>query len=126
MLAFVPVLFTGGNCALITGVFGHITDVTSQRDRAMRMSLLEAALFVGILFGSLASSYVYNWTSAPTLFAISSAMALASVVYIILFVKESIGGDRNRLGTMVVLICFNLYDKYLSDNLIIGKVGGTF
>lgn len=103
MLAFVPVLFTGGNCALITGIFGHITDVTTEKDRALRMSLIEAALFVGILIGSLASSYIYNWTSAPTLFAISSAMALASVLYIIFFVNESI--NESRLGT-IVIICF--------------------
>lgn len=36
ILAYIPAALSGGNCALITGVFCYITDVTSEQNRAVK------------------------------------------------------------------------------------------
>lgn len=35
-MAFLPIAFTGGYCALLTGLFCYVADVASQANRAMR------------------------------------------------------------------------------------------
>lgn len=65
------------------------------------MSFQEAALFIGILLGSLSSSYIYRWTSATTLFAISATFAMIAVLYIVFSVEESVQNTPLSDGKMV-------------------------
>lgn len=65
------------------------------------MAFLEAALFIGILLGSLSSSYIYRWTSATILFAIAAMFALIAVLYIMFFVEESVHNTNISSGKMV-------------------------
>lgn len=95
LLPFIPISLCGGNCALITGVFCYITDVTTQKDRPIRMAYLEASLYTGLLFGSLSSSYVLALTSATTVFGIAGISSLLGVLYVSFLVKESIQQDES-------------------------------
>lgn len=93
LLPYIPISICGGNCALITGVFSYITDVTTQRDRPTRMSYLEASIYVGLLIGLLSSSYILRFTSPTVVFAVSALASFLGVVYVIIFVNESIRQD---------------------------------
>lgn len=67
------------------------------------MSLMECALFVGILVGSMASSYVYKFTTTYVMFGITTITTLIATLYVMFFVQESIhnGEAERRIGKMV-------------------------
>ncbi|XP_055627244.1 proton-coupled folate transporter [Toxorhynchites rutilus septentrionalis] len=90
LLAFIPAAFSGGNCALITGVFCYITDVTTEQNRAVKMGILEAAIFCGLLLGTLSSSYILRWTNATVVFAIATGSIFFGILYIAICIEESI------------------------------------
>lgn len=94
VLAYIPAALSGGNCALITGVFCYITDVTSEQNRAVKMGVLEAAIFSGLLLGVLSSSYILRWTNATTVFAIAAGCILVGILYILFYIEESIRPDE--------------------------------
>ncbi|XP_062541923.1 probable peptidoglycan muropeptide transporter SLC46 [Armigeres subalbatus] len=94
ILAYIPAALSGGNCALITGVFCYITDVTSEQNRAVKMGVLEAAIFLGLLLGVLSSSYILRWTNAITVFAIAAISIFLGILYIIFYIEESIQPDE--------------------------------
>lgn len=51
-LAFLPICFTGGYCALLTGLFCYVADVASHDTRAMRLILAkQMVLLNGALKG---------------------------------------------------------------------------
>jgi MFS transporter, PCFT/HCP family, solute carrier family 46 (folate transporter), member 1 len=73
-----------------TGIFCYIADVTTDQNRAVKMGVLEAILFLGLLIGSLSSSYVLAWTSATSVFLIATLSILIGLSYIIFYIKESV------------------------------------
>lgn len=107
LLPYIPLCLCGGNCALITGVFSYLTDVTTQQDRAIRMAYLEAALYVGLLFGSVSSSYILKLTSPTTVFGISGITSFLGVLYVLFFVKESIQQDESIRKYVSTVIMFD-------------------
>lgn len=94
LLPYLPISICGGTCALITGVFSYITDVTTKSDRPTRMAYLEASLYVGLLLGSMSSSYILKLTSATYVFGIAGIASFGGVLYVIFMVKESIQQDE--------------------------------
>lgn len=104
LLPYIPFSICGGNCALITGVFSYLTDVTTKSDRPIRMAYIEASLYVGLLFGSVSSSYILGLTSPTIVFGISGVASFLGVVYVVFFVKESIQQDES-VTTFVSRCC---------------------
>ncbi|XP_052872510.1 proton-coupled folate transporter-like [Anopheles cruzii] len=94
VLASTTTALSGGTCALITISYCYMTDVTTESNRAMKMSFLEAAIFTGLLGGTLSSSYILSWTNACTVFTIASFAVFLGLVYIIFYVEESIKPDE--------------------------------
>lgn len=129
LLPFVPISLCGGTCALITGAFSYLStvynltlcfsqltylmylaDVTTQQDRPIRMAYLEASLYIGLLFGSLSSSYILMLTSPTAVFGIAGIANFLGVLYVIFFVKESIQQDES-VGKFVcssILLMFTI------------------
>lgn len=54
------------------------------------MARMEAAVFVGLLVGSLTSNYIYEYTSTQFMFALATVLALCAVIYIKFAVVESV------------------------------------
>lgn len=95
LLPSIPISLCGGNCALITGIFSYLTDVTTQEDRPIRMAYLEASLYIGLLLGSISSSFILMLTSPVIVFGISGVATFLGVLYVLFFVKESIQQDES-------------------------------
>ncbi|KAG4079764.1 hypothetical protein HA402_014895 [Bradysia odoriphaga] len=95
LLPYIPISICGGNCALITGIFSYVTDITTPSDRPARMSYLQAGIYVGLLFGFMSSSYILQLTSPTIVFGISGLATLLGVLYVIFFVEESIQQDES-------------------------------
>lgn len=89
VLASIPVATLGGICTMITGVFCYIADITTEKNRAVQMGVIEAALFVGLLLGSGSSSYIYAWSNTTTVFGIATGAVFLALVYTIFFIEES-------------------------------------
>ncbi|XP_062550017.1 probable peptidoglycan muropeptide transporter SLC46 [Armigeres subalbatus] len=98
-ISFVPSALSGATCTMLTSVFCYIADVTSEQERGNKMSVMEAALYGGMLVGNISSSFILRVTNALTVFCISTLSAILAVLYIALCIKESINithDDRNE------------------------------
>uniref|UniRef100_A0A182TA87 Major facilitator superfamily (MFS) profile domain-containing protein n=1 Tax=Anopheles maculatus TaxID=74869 RepID=A0A182TA87_9DIPT len=133
VLASIPTALSGGTCALITGVFCYIADVTNEKNRATKMAVVEAAVFTGLLAGTLSSSFILRWTNGSTVFAIASGAVFLGLLYIIFYIEESIKPNelsetnskfrelfRFDLVTELMQTCFKRRPNY--DRLIIWLV----
>ncbi|XP_063700028.1 probable peptidoglycan muropeptide transporter SLC46 [Culicoides brevitarsis] len=89
VLASIPVATLGGVCTMITGIYCYIADITTEKNRAVKMGVVEAALFVGLLLGSGLSSYIYALTNTTTVFGIAAGAVLIAFLYTIFFIEES-------------------------------------
>ena len=54
------------------------------------MAIVEAAVFTGLLAGTLSSSYILRWTNGTTVFAIAAGAVFLGLMYIIFYIEESI------------------------------------
>lgn len=57
---------------------------------SFRMGLLEATITLGLLLGSLSSSYIFNATSYVTVYLICVLCILIGLLYTIFYIPESI------------------------------------
>ncbi|XP_065093727.1 probable peptidoglycan muropeptide transporter SLC46 [Ochlerotatus camptorhynchus] len=89
-ISFVPSALSGATCTMLTSVFCYIADVTSEQERGNKMSVMEAALYSGMLVGNISSSFILRLTNAFTVFAISTGSSMLAVLYIAFSVKESV------------------------------------
>uniref|UniRef100_UPI00398F2F9F lysosomal proton-coupled steroid conjugate and bile acid symporter SLC46A3 n=1 Tax=Pristiophorus japonicus TaxID=55135 RepID=UPI00398F2F9F len=96
---FIPVAFVaflGGFTTLFGGAFAYVADMSSSKQKNMRMALLD--MIVGVMggIGVLASGYFlkavgFNWP-----FLTISLINFANIVYIIFFLEESVQVSRNE------------------------------
>ncbi|XP_014097906.3 probable peptidoglycan muropeptide transporter SLC46 [Bactrocera oleae] len=90
VLAVVPHSILGGNCVFSVAAFCFISDVTDTKTRPYRMIFMEAFFFIGLMGGSLLSSFVYAATGPTTTFIISGLLMCGATVYIVVSVPESL------------------------------------
>uniref|UniRef100_A0A0A1X0P2 Proton-coupled folate transporter n=1 Tax=Zeugodacus cucurbitae TaxID=28588 RepID=A0A0A1X0P2_ZEUCU len=96
VLAVVPHSVLGGNCVFSVAAFCFISDVTDTKTRPYRMIFMEAFFFIGLMGGSLLSSFVYAATGATTTFIISGLIMCAATVFIVVCVPESLHYAANQ------------------------------
>lgn len=65
------------------------------------MVLNEASLCAGMMVGSVASGYLYAATNAVTVFAISSSLMLLALIYVAIFVVESLKPEQIHAGVSI-------------------------
>lgn len=67
-----------------------------------RMTRMEAAVFMGLLIGSLTSNYIFEVTSTQFMFVLSSILIAIALMYLKFAVDESvIGASENNDSTLV-------------------------
>ncbi|XP_069747634.1 lysosomal proton-coupled steroid conjugate and bile acid symporter SLC46A3 isoform X2 [Narcine bancroftii] len=96
---FVPAALTacfGGLPALFGGAFAYVADVSTRKQKNMRMALLD--MIVGVMggVGALSSGYFlkaagFNWP-----FLTITLINLVNIIYIIFFFKESVEVSRGE------------------------------
>ncbi|XP_016929152.2 probable peptidoglycan muropeptide transporter SLC46 [Drosophila suzukii] len=101
LLSSVPSVLSGGTCALITGIYCYISDVAKERKKALRMVLNEASLCAGMMVGNVASGYIYAATNALVLFSIAGCLMMLALMYVFLFVPESLNPADIHTGSRV-------------------------
>lgn len=68
------------------------------------MVLNEASLCAGMMVGNVASGYLYAATNSVTVFVISSCLMLLALIYVIIFVVESLKPEQIHAGVSLHFI----------------------
>ncbi|KAG7301503.1 hypothetical protein JYU34_014470 [Plutella xylostella] len=111
VLTAVPFSLTGGYTALFTGAFTYISDITTNENRSLRMTVLEAVFSAGSLIGSLASSYVINLVGNLVVLLINAALIVVAYVFTAVFVTESLNGALP--GNLMTLLDIRLVKEMI-------------
>lgn len=69
----------------------------------IRMVLNEASLCAGMMVGNVASGYLYAATDAVTVFIISSCLMLLALIYVVVFVVESLKPEQIHTGVSIYI-----------------------
>ncbi|CAH2042464.1 unnamed protein product, partial [Iphiclides podalirius] len=92
ILTVIPMSFTGGYTSLFTGAFCYLSDITTVENRSFRMTILEAAVSIGSVIGSMASSYVLRAVGNVYLLLITVTLQVTAYAFSNVFLKESLPG----------------------------------
>lgn len=88
------------------------------------MAYLEASIYVGLLFGSVSSSYILRLTSPTVVFGISGIATFLGVLYVIIFIKETIQLDES-IGKFVSKCSMFVFTKNLAYS-VAGQIQSNF
>lgn len=89
LFASIPMALLGSYSTLTTGIFAYMADISNEEDCAIRMSILEAALYLGQLMGSLMSGYLLQWYGSTFIFSLSSVCSAFGFIYILCYIEET-------------------------------------
>ncbi|CAK1584421.1 unnamed protein product [Parnassius mnemosyne] len=106
VLTVIPTSFTGGFTSLFTGAFCYVSDITTVEKRSFRMTVVEAAVSVGSVIGSMASSYVLRAVGHVYLLLITVTLQVAAYVFTNVCLEESLPGAVQ--GTLSSVLDFSL------------------
>ncbi|XP_055844533.1 proton-coupled folate transporter [Episyrphus balteatus] len=88
--ATLPCAITGADVAIFASCFAYISDVSTLRNRTMRVTILDicylSAMPTGVAFGSYMFNSVLN-KSYASMFAINASIMFVGIVYSIIFLK---------------------------------------
>ncbi|KXJ83553.1 hypothetical protein RP20_CCG004518 [Aedes albopictus] len=108
--AYIPFSITGGTAILGATVYAFLSDVSNDQNRTIKMCFLNAVIVAGTTLGSYSCKYILEWTSATAVFIIATICILFGLIYIVLFIEDSIiPGADNELGrSLQALFTLNL------------------
>ncbi|XP_047997283.1 proton-coupled folate transporter-like [Leguminivora glycinivorella] len=91
ILCIMPLAILGGFNTLMLGANLIITDITDDQDRSFRLALIQGCGFTGVLTGTVASSYIYDFLGYTLMFTLSAAIYFFTLLYTIVLVEETVG-----------------------------------
>jgi len=95
----VSALFGGFTCFLI-GIFSYISDITNVRERTSRLAIIDFFLFIGFPTGTFLSGLIFKHLGYYGIFGSVAVCQLVCMLYILMFVKESIEVDTENQLTL--------------------------
>lgn len=90
LLAYIPAIATGGWSTLFMTSLCYISDLSDDKTRSTRITIIESILFIAILCGTGSSSFILKLTSPTAVFLISACCATFSATITIFFLDESL------------------------------------
>lgn len=84
-----PVALGGGYIAAILGTISYVTDVTKHDDRAVRLSLVDAAIYGGALVGNVGCTLLVETIHFVGMFCVSAVVLFLAALYLY-WIPESI------------------------------------
>ncbi|KRT79364.1 membrane transporter [Oryctes borbonicus] len=108
----VTITLFGGFSPFLMAVLCYITDITSEKERGFRIGVFETMLVVGMLLGSLCSSYVFAFGGYLAVFGLVTVCDLLALLYVIFVVTESVANPNDE-GEDVPVFAF----KHIADML---------
>lgn len=113
-MAYLPAALTGGPSVVCAGLFSFLTDVTTERDRTVRMGILQACTLAGAFVGMMSSSFILEMSSSVAVFMISALAMAFGAVYVLVFIEDSVAP---RVGDVRFSGCGKLREIFRLDLL---------
>ncbi|ETN65920.1 adenylate cyclase [Anopheles darlingi] len=114
VVAHIPAAMLGGSTVLMAAIFSYLTDVTTEKNRTVRIGILQACTMLGAFVGLLSSSFILQLTSVPTMFFLAAGSMAASCAFLNYYLEDSIQPDPEMVHRQLREI-FRL--SHLSDLL---------
>lgn len=99
MLTSLPPALTGGFFAVLSGSYSYISDISSATRRTLRIAMVDAALFCGLLLGMVSVSYIYKAAGQwgfVTVFSLGTTFCTLAWIYCCFFVEESVVNNESK------------------------------
>lgn len=90
VIAYIPMAVSGGWPSMTVVIFCYITDITDEKNRSTRFTVIAIVIFAGVLCGTFWSSFILNMTSLTAAFLISAVCVSLATTYTISYVDESV------------------------------------
>lgn len=101
LLAVIPLALSGGNINAISSAHCYVSDITKEEDRMARLGLVGGAMFLGLISGTLLSSFVYSIHKGygyVITFSVSSFIHFLTLIYTYFVVPETVVRNEESKG----------------------------
>ena len=103
--------FFGNYATILMGVFSYISDISVERSRTLRVSLLESMIFLGGAMGELIGGVLVDNAGFYVTFALACVVHALNLLYVAFLLQES----RKPAEKLNITAAFNL--KNISNSI---------
>ncbi|XP_072376203.1 probable peptidoglycan muropeptide transporter SLC46 [Diabrotica undecimpunctata] len=89
-----PSLISGGFASQFIVISAYLIDVSTEKDRAVRLSAFEMIMGASSFVGNLVSARILYATSYEAIFMIAVGLQIISLLYTIFFIPESVKAEK--------------------------------
>lgn len=113
LTAAFPLALSGGSTTLTTVAFSYISDITEPNKRSFRNGITQGSILISVLFGSISSGFINDYTSALVVFGLATLCVFFGLVHVMFFLKETVT-DNNYTERYNDIIRPKLYKEIVS------------
>ncbi|XP_026729440.1 proton-coupled folate transporter-like [Trichoplusia ni] len=113
ILAVIPYSLCGGFTIMFTGAFCYLSDITTTKNRSIRMIMLEVAVGCGSVVGSLLSPYALRVFGNVYLLLIVTTLNVIAYVFTNVYLRESLTGALQ--GGLTTVLDFLLVKEMVRE-----------
>ncbi|KAF7988288.1 hypothetical protein HCN44_009933 [Aphidius gifuensis] len=127
--ATIPSGMLGGDVAIFASCFAYIADVSSHKQRTLRVTILDIAYLSAMPTGIYLGSYLYNKVfdkSYTIMFAINTSLLVLSIIYSLIFLKWQTNERQKPVDTKNIISDFFDKDHVISTFKTITKTRPKF
>lgn len=117
LLAAICPGITGGIIGLVTGTYSYVTDISIEKSRTLKFTILEIFVKFSSPAGTMVGGIIYQHLQYLGVFGTSGGLYLISMI-IVIFLKESLSTENRNIQISTT--------KYLKDIFNINNVKNMF
>ena len=95
ILARLPIEFTGGFICMLTIVFSHASETSSEKNRTLKYTSVEIAMGIGMTTGVLTGGFMYRHYGYTYIYATITILHVFCFVWTLFLVEETTGLNSN-------------------------------
>ncbi|XP_076310146.1 lysosomal proton-coupled steroid conjugate and bile acid symporter SLC46A3-like isoform X2 [Tachypleus tridentatus] len=110
LLAYFSGGIFGGFSCVITGIYSYVTDVSSSKSRTFRYGVADLFFALGLPIGTLTGGQIFKYWGYNAVFGTSAVILLLAILYIWLFLEDSLLLEDKSSFKRKILDIFNISD----------------
>ncbi|XP_013779032.1 solute carrier family 46 member 3-like [Limulus polyphemus] len=110
LLAYFSGGILGGFSCVITGIYSYVSDVSSSNSRTFRYGVADLFFALGLPTGTLTGGQIFKYWGYSAVFGTSAVILLLAILYIWLFLGDSLLLDNKSSFKRKILDIFNVSD----------------
>uniref|UniRef100_T1J6Y9 Major facilitator superfamily (MFS) profile domain-containing protein n=1 Tax=Strigamia maritima TaxID=126957 RepID=T1J6Y9_STRMM len=96
LVASVPYALGGNTLSVLMAAYAYIADITSISQRTIRFGFVQAAYLCGLPAGVSSGGFIFDKFGYVTVYVVNLILYVITLLYILIFVKESINGPTGQ------------------------------